>query len=39
MMSRALIDIGYTIPGQNWTYLNKGPGPGESYLDTDYQHD
>ena len=25
----ALIDIGYTIPGQAWTYWNKGPGPGE----------
>ena len=25
----ALIDIGYTIPGQAWTYWNKGPGPSE----------
>jgi multimeric flavodoxin WrbA len=25
----ALIDIGYTIPGQAWTYWNKAPGPGE----------
>jgi multimeric flavodoxin WrbA len=25
----ALNDIGYTLPGQNWTYWNKGPGPGE----------
>lgn len=24
-----LNDIGYTLPGQNWTYWNKGPGPGE----------
>jgi multimeric flavodoxin WrbA len=31
----ALIDIGYTIPGQAWTYWNRGPGPGDSYLDTD----
>jgi multimeric flavodoxin WrbA len=30
----ALIDIGFTIPGQAWTYWNKGPGPGPSYLDT-----
>jgi multimeric flavodoxin WrbA len=29
-----LIDIGYTIPGQAWTYWNKGPGPGDSYLDS-----
>jgi len=31
----ALIDIGYTIPGQAWTYWNKGPGPGPSYSETD----
>jgi multimeric flavodoxin WrbA len=31
----ALIDVGYTIPGQAWTYWNRGPGPGPSYLDTD----
>jgi multimeric flavodoxin WrbA len=31
----ALIDIGYTIPGQAWTYWNRGPGPGDSYLDTE----
>ena len=31
----ALVDIGYTIPGQAWTYWNRGPGPGDSYLDTD----
>jgi multimeric flavodoxin WrbA len=35
----ALIDIGYTIPGQAWTYWNKGPGPGPSYLDTDEGRD
>ena len=29
-----LIDIGYTVPGQAWTYWNKGPGPGEEYLDS-----
>lgn len=32
----ALIDIGYTIPGQAWTYWNKGPGPSdEVWLTTD----
>jgi multimeric flavodoxin WrbA len=31
----ALIDIGYTIPGQAWTYWNKGPGPGDEYLEAD----
>jgi multimeric flavodoxin WrbA len=29
-----LIDIGFTIPGQAWTYWNRGPGPGDSYLDS-----
>ncbi|NJN58231.1 MAG: flavodoxin family protein [Leptolyngbyaceae cyanobacterium SL_5_9] len=38
-MAGALIDIGFTVPGQAWTYWNKGPGPGESYLQTDYKHD
>lgn len=32
----ALNDIGYSAPGQNWTYWNKGPGPGdEEWLSTD----
>jgi multimeric flavodoxin WrbA len=35
-VSAALNDIGYTLPGQNWTYWNKGPGPGEEeWLTTD----
>jgi multimeric flavodoxin WrbA len=32
-------DIGYTIPGQAWTYWNKGPGPGPSYNETGEGHD
>jgi multimeric flavodoxin WrbA len=35
----ALIDIGFTVPGQAWTYWNMGPGPGPSYLDSDDGHD
>jgi len=35
----ALGDIGFTIPGQAWTYWNKGPGPGPDYQDTDEGHD
>ncbi len=39
----ALIDIGYTIPGQAWTYWNRGPGPGDDYLDSgegrDWSHE
>jgi multimeric flavodoxin WrbA len=38
-VSGALTDIGYTIPGQAWTYWNKGPGPGDEYPDTDEGHD
>jgi multimeric flavodoxin WrbA len=35
----ALIDIGYTIPGQAWTYWNRGPGPGDDYLSTEAGRD
>lgn len=35
----ALIDIGFTIPGQAWTYWNRGPGPGKSYLEDDSGHE
>jgi len=35
----ALVDIGFTIPGQSWTYWNKGPGPGEDYSETDEGHE
>jgi multimeric flavodoxin WrbA len=34
-----LIDIGFTVPGQAWTYWNRGPGPGKSYLEDDAGHD
>jgi multimeric flavodoxin WrbA len=32
-------DIGYTIPGQAWTYWNKGPGPGPSFSETEEGHE
>jgi multimeric flavodoxin WrbA len=38
-VSGALADIGFTIPGQAWTYWNRGPGPGDEYLDTDEGHE
>lgn len=38
-ISGALIDIGYTVPGQSWTYWNRGPGPGPSWADTDEGHE
>ncbi len=32
-VAQAVIDVGFTVPGQAWTYWNKGPGPGdEEYL-------
>jgi multimeric flavodoxin WrbA len=34
-----LIDIGFTIPGQAWTYWNRGPGPGDDYSQTDEGHE
>jgi multimeric flavodoxin WrbA len=34
----ALNDIGFTCPGQNWTYWNRGPGPGDDYVDTKQGH-
>jgi multimeric flavodoxin WrbA len=35
-LAQMSIDIGYTVPGQGWTYWNKGPGPGdEEYLNSD----
>ncbi|MDG9688937.1 NADPH-dependent FMN reductase [Streptomyces sp. Alain-F2R5] len=38
-ISGALTDIGYTVPGQAWTYWHLGPGPGPDYLDDDRGHD
>ncbi len=38
-ISGQLGDIGYTIPPQAFTYWNKGPGPGDSYLETDVGHE
>jgi multimeric flavodoxin WrbA len=38
-LAQALIDIGFTVPGQGWTYWNMGPGPGPSYTDTEHGHE
>jgi multimeric flavodoxin WrbA len=38
-ISGALLDIGFTVPGQAWTYWNRGPGPGDDYLDAGEGHD
>lgn len=38
-ISGALVDIGYTVPGQSWTYWHLGPGAGPDYLDDQRGHD
>ena len=38
-LSSGLGDIGFTVPGQSWTYWNMGPGPGPSYLESDHNKD
>ncbi|HVV88913.1 MAG TPA: NAD(P)H-dependent oxidoreductase [Solirubrobacterales bacterium] len=38
-VSGALVDVGFTIPAQAWTYWNRGPGPGKSYLEDEAKHD
>ena len=38
-LSGSLIDFGFTVPGQSWTYWNLGPGPGPSYTETDHGKD
>ena len=38
VVGQCLSDIGYTLPGQGWTYWNKGPGPSEDeYTTSDEQ--
>ena len=39
VLAQVLIDVGFTVPGQSWTYWNRGPGAGPSYLETDEKHD
>jgi hypothetical protein len=38
-VAQALIDIGFTVPGQAWTYWHLGPGPGPNYTETPQAHD
>ena len=38
-LAGAVSDIGFTIPGQAFTYWNMGPGPGPDYPDTDHGHE
>lgn len=38
-VGQALIDVGFTVPANAWTYWHLGPGPGPDYTDTDQAHD
>jgi multimeric flavodoxin WrbA len=38
-MASALMDVGFTIAPQSYTYWNNGPGPGDSYLESDFRKD
>jgi multimeric flavodoxin WrbA len=38
-VSQGLIDLGFTVPGQSWTYWHLGPGPGPDYTETGQAHD
>jgi multimeric flavodoxin WrbA len=38
-LAQGLIDIGYTVPGQAWTYWHLGPGPGPDYLEDEQGHE
>lgn len=37
--AQVLIDIGFTVPGQAWTYWHLGPGPGPDYTATSQGHE
>jgi len=36
-LAGALMDVGFTIAPQSYTYWNNGPGPGTSYLKSDFR--
>lgn len=38
-LAQAVSDIGFTVPGQAFTYWNMGPGPGPDYSETEHGHD
>lgn len=38
-LAQGVIDIGFTVPAQAWTYWHLGPGTGPDYLDDQRGHD
>lgn len=34
-MIAAMVELGFTIPGQSWTYWNNGTATGDSYMEAD----
>jgi multimeric flavodoxin WrbA len=38
-IAHGLMDVGFTIAPQGYTYWNNGPGPGDNYLESDFRKD
>jgi multimeric flavodoxin WrbA len=38
-VAHGLMDVGFTIAPQGYTYWNNGPGPGDNYLESDFRKD
>jgi multimeric flavodoxin WrbA len=38
-IAHGLMDVGFTIAPQSYTYWNNGPGPGSKYLESDFRKD
>lgn len=38
-LTQAVTDVGFTVPGQAFTYWNMGPGPRPDHSDTDHGHE
>lgn len=38
-VSQCLVDVGYTVPAQSWSYWHLGPGAGPDYTATQQAHD
>ncbi len=39
IVAQAMMDFGFTIPAQAWTYWHRGPGAGPDYLDDPFGHE